>query len=192
VLKSGVWYLVAQAMDAEPQSHGESEQSGLRVYRVSRILELTTLQESFERPADFDLATYWRVWSAEFERRLYRGEAAIRLSPRIFAGLGKYFNAVMAQSAEKSAGPPDVDGWRVVTIPIESLDFTISDLLRLGSDVEVLSPPELRTRFAGVVASLAARYLADGAPGAARGRDAGTRSQREEREQRRNGEIVGQ
>ena len=191
-LKSGVWYLVALAADAELPSGGASEQDGPRVYRVSRILELTTLPNHFERPADFDLAAYWQNWSADFERRLYRGEAVVRLSPRIFAALSTYFNAVMAHAASESAGPPDAEGWREVTIPIESLEYTVSDLLRLGSEVEVMAPPELRARFGEIIAALTARYLPDAAPRALSDRDARACAQREEREQRRDDEIVGQ
>ncbi len=191
-LKSGVWYLVAQAMDTDSPSDGASEQDGPRVYRVSRILELTTLPNHFERPADFDLAVYWQDWSADFERRLYRGEAVVRLSPRIFAALGTYFNAVMAHAASESAGPPNAEGWREVTIPIESHAYTVSDLLRLGSEVEVMAPPELRARFEEIVAALAARYLTGDLPVVMRSSDPGTHALREEGEQRRDNKIVGQ
>lgn len=191
-LKSGVWYLVAQAKDTEPPLTEAPAGDGLRVYRVSRILELTTLQERFERPADFDLAAYWQDWSADFERRLYRGEAVVRLSPRIFSALEKYISPYMARAAAESAGPPDADGWREVTIPTESLEFTVADMLRLGSEVEVLSPPALRARMAEIVAALAARYLTDVASRSLSDRDARTHAQREEREQRRDDEIVGQ
>ena len=44
------------------------------------------------------------------------------------------------------------------TIPTESADHTLGELLRLGADVEVLSPPALRQQIADTVATLAARY----------------------------------
>ncbi len=48
VAKGGTWYLVARTPD------------GFRTYRVSRIEEARLLDQPSERPADFDLATYWR------------------------------------------------------------------------------------------------------------------------------------
>lgn len=190
VLKSGVWYLVARAID-EPPAASERERGDLRVYRVSRIRDLAPLEGRFERPADFDLEAYWREWSAEFERRLYRGEAVVRLAPRVFAALERHFSPLAAQAAAASAGPSDADGWRAVTLPIESIEYSVIDLLRLGADAEIVAPPELRARMAEIVAALAARYLAS--PNAATpARDTRADSQRKERQQRRDGEVVGQ
>ncbi|MBL1083822.1 WYL domain-containing protein [Streptomyces actinomycinicus] len=45
-----------------------------------------------------------------------------------------------------------------IRVPIESIDHAHGEFLRLGGDVEVLAPPELRTRIAGTVRTLAARY----------------------------------
>ena len=47
VLKAGIWYVVARRDGA------------LRTYRISWILAAACLDETFERPADFDLAAYW-------------------------------------------------------------------------------------------------------------------------------------
>lgn len=51
-------------------------------------------------------------------------------------------------------------------VPIESVDHAVAELLRLGTDIEVLDPPELRGRIARTIAELAERYgnrRADGA-----------------------------
>src|SRR5215216_1881310 len=69
VLKAGSWYLVA-GVDGQA-----------RTYRISRILNLETLDEQFERPVDFDLAGYWSMYQREFQERLFSGKAKIRLSP---------------------------------------------------------------------------------------------------------------
>jgi predicted DNA-binding transcriptional regulator YafY len=70
VLKAGVWYLVAQRRGA------------LRTYRAANILTAEILEESFTRPADFDMAAYWSRASREYELGNYRGEAVLRLSAR--------------------------------------------------------------------------------------------------------------
>ena len=44
----------------------------------------------------------------------------------------------------KTAGPPDRHGWLRCTIPVESGDYGIRELLRLGEDLEVLAPAPLR------------------------------------------------
>lgn len=202
VLKSGVWYLVAQARDpasagaedaARPTTAaaGEAAAHDVRVYRVSRILDLTALDERFERPPDFDLASYWREWSQGFEERLYRGEALVRLSPRGMSLREFYFGPLAARVVEASASQPDADGWTQATLPIESIEFAADDLLRMGSDVEALAPSKLRERMVELISVLAARYGA-GAHSPPHGVDAGERADGEEREQRRDGEVVGQ
>jgi predicted DNA-binding transcriptional regulator YafY len=146
VLKGGNWYLVARAA-------GQA-----RTYRVSRILELETLDERFERPAGFDLADYWQAWSRRFETTVYRGEAIVRLSPRALERLPYFFHPVATRAARASAGPPDQDGWTQVVLPIESVQHALADLLRLGADAEVLAPPELRQRMAETADALAEIY----------------------------------
>lgn len=131
VLKAGVWYLVAQ------------KGSSYRTYKASNILAVDSLDESFTRPADFDLASYWTRSSREYELGSYRGYATVRLSPRgrtLIKLLGPYVEAAVA----KSAGQTDPQGWLRCTIPVESGDFGIRELLRLGEDLEVLAPRPLR------------------------------------------------
>ena len=64
VLKAGIWYLVAR------------REGSLRTYRVSRILEATELEESFDRPTDFDLGAYWGSSTEIFESSLRQVESA--------------------------------------------------------------------------------------------------------------------
>ena len=145
VLKAGVWYLVAAA-GGKP-----------RTYRISGIEALETGGEAFERPAGFDLAAYWTAWAKDFEARVYRGEARVRLSA---AGLRRLCNLAPAvgAAATRTAGPANAAGWATAVIPIESIDHAVGDLLGLGSDIEVLEPPELRARMRQAAAALGALY----------------------------------
>lgn len=164
VLKSGAWYLVARARD-QPRAAAASDETAARqtrIYRVSRILALETLDERFERPVDFDLATHWRAWSEEFEARMIRGTATVRLAPHARELLGFYLGSAVARAAERSASTPDASGWITTTIPIESLQHATGALLRLGTEAEALEPPELRARIAETVAALAATYALPG------------------------------
>jgi predicted DNA-binding transcriptional regulator YafY len=63
-----------------------------------------------------------------------------------------------ARAVAESAGEPAGDGWVTATLPIESTEHAESVLLRLGAEVEVLGPSELRARLATVARALVARY----------------------------------
>lgn len=148
VLKGGVWYLVARARD------------GLRTYRVSRIRSLAVLDATFDRPEGFDLAQHWDESSGEFQASLLRHEVTARVSPAGLAALPHTVDLLAGRMAVASAGPPDADGWVTVTIPTEALEYAHTDLLRLGTDIEVLAPEELRDRFRQTAEALAQRYRA--------------------------------
>ncbi|CCF82476.1 helix-turn-helix transcriptional regulator [Nitrolancea hollandica] len=146
VLKAGVWYLVA------------SVSGQIRTYRVSRILELETLNQHFERPEGFDLAGYWQTWAEQFQTRLYQAEAVVRLSSRAIELLPHFFSPEASRAAKASALPVDPDGWVQVVLPIESIEHAIHDLLRFGADAEVVAPQALRERMTGAADALARVY----------------------------------
>jgi len=147
VLKAGVWYLVAQV----------GEQT--RTYRVSQMLEAIASAERFARPKDFDLAAAWATAARAYERSVYREKARLRVSP---AGLRRLeaLRAPVARAAAESAEAPDTAGRRPVTIPIESVEQAAADLLRLGTDVEVLEPAALRRRIADLAEAVMRVYRA--------------------------------
>lgn len=157
VLKGGSWYLVAAADGGAP-----------RTYRVSRILAAEILDGRFERPGDFDLSAYWERYAAEFRARMRVGEALVRVAPGVEKMLRHTVGAEVADVALAGAGPPDEHGWTVVRLPTESIRHAHWLLLRLGADVEVLEPPELRARMAATVTRLAELYgsAAEGSAGA--------------------------
>lgn len=155
VLKGGSWYLVARVS-------GQA-----RVYRVSRILELEALGERFERPERFDLAAFWQSYSERFETSVYHGEATVRLSPRALTLLPYFFQPVAARTAKERAGPSGEDGWVRTVIPIESPKHAHHEMLRLGAEVEVLAPEELRRRMAETAEALVGMYGAHGGGGGA-------------------------
>ena len=135
VLKAGLWYLVAQKAGA------------FRTYRVGRMSEVEALDEPYERPRNVDLAAWWAKSSREYEMSSYRGTATIRLSPRGLA-LVDMLGPYVAQAVAETAGKPDDRGWLRCTIPIESVEYGVGELMRLGADVEVVAPPALRARMA--------------------------------------------
>ncbi|KAA6223685.1 WYL domain-containing protein [Streptomyces albofaciens JCM 4342] len=152
VLKSGIWYAVAAP--AVPPDNGPP---GPRTYRVSRLLSAEATDISFDRPPAFDLAAYWTDSSRRLESKLHQGTARLRISPRARRLLPMQFGAAGTQALE-TAGPPDHEGWTEVDLPVETAAVAVGDLLRLGTEAEVLGPPELRAGVAEAVAGLAERY----------------------------------
>lgn len=147
VLKAGKWYLV-----------GGVEGSPPRTFRINQIIELTLLDEPFDRPADFDLAGFWSRHLVDFRAGLQRGEAVVRLSPRGRERLAHLVSADVRLAVDRTAAPDGPDGWITATVPIESPDHAETEFLKLGADVEVLEPAELRDRLAATVRALADLY----------------------------------
>jgi predicted DNA-binding transcriptional regulator YafY len=145
VLKAGVWYLVAQV----------GEQT--RTYRVSQMLEATPSAERFARPKGFDLAGAWGAAALAYERAVYRDKAVLRVSS---AGLRRLelLGAPVERAAAETAGPPDGKGRMRGTIPIESLEQAATDLIRLGTEIEVLEPAALRRRIADLARAVTRVY----------------------------------
>ncbi|VIO81071.1 helix-turn-helix transcriptional regulator [Bradyrhizobium ivorense] len=146
VLKGGSWYL-AGLVDGS-----------VRSYRVARVLDCAALDEAFARPADFDLAGYWRASTERLEAELHPNHATVRLSPlglKLFEVLAHPYVRARMQLAETT----DADGWRTVTMPVgKTVWHAATELLRLGTEAEVLEPRELREKMAEMTAAMAERY----------------------------------
>ena len=153
VNKAGTWYLVAEYLVADG--------GGVRVFRGGRVSAAQVLPEPFERPADFELAAFWARWSAEFEASRPRLQVRLAASPRALAAFGEVFGAA-AQPALEAAGPPDQDGWQVVTLSFEHERAAMHRLAGFGNQVEVLGPPSVRAELLATARSILGRYQADG------------------------------
>ncbi|WP_433518548.1 helix-turn-helix transcriptional regulator [Nonomuraea sp. CA-143628] len=147
VLKGGSWYLIAAPDGQRP-----------RTYRVARILTLETLPGGFDRPKGFDLGDFWQDYSREFRERMYTAEAVIKVAPGTDSLLAYTMGNDVVTAALAEGGEPDAEGWRTLTVPIESLTHARWLLLRLGASVEVLGPPELRALMAEAIAELGKIY----------------------------------
>jgi predicted DNA-binding transcriptional regulator YafY len=145
VQKAGEWYVVAR-------SHNQ-----LRTFRLSRVQQLEVRPGKFARPRKFDLAKYWATSIERFEAGLYRGTAVVRITALGMQRL-KGFSAAVAEAANCTRSRVGADGWSQVTIPIESIEYAAIELLRLGSEGEVLKPKQLRERVANTVRALAQIY----------------------------------
>ncbi|MFI8432491.1 helix-turn-helix transcriptional regulator [Streptomyces sp. NPDC079020] len=146
VLKAGVWYLCARVAE------------DFRVYRIDRFTSVTPAEEHFARDEGFDLPGFWDERAAQFARSLLRTEVTVRVSGAGARQLAHTGDRAAAREALDAAGPPDADGWRTVTLPVESLDVAYGQLLTLGPELEVLDPPGFRVRFAEAAERLRELY----------------------------------
>jgi predicted DNA-binding transcriptional regulator YafY len=143
VLKAGVWYAVAAVEDT------------IRSYRVARIVSAEPTGEEFDRPAGFDLATFWADASAAFDRAILRDRIRIRVSPLARRTLASHMDRTAVDEAYAAAGAPDGEGWIELDLAIENLHVAEHQLLALGAHVEVLDPPQLRAALAAAGVALA-------------------------------------
>ncbi|NBH07121.1 YafY family protein [Amycolatopsis sp. SID8362] len=145
VLKAGNWYLVAR---------GEER---FRTYRISRVLDVDVLPQRFERAEGFDLASHWESYLEHFDRRRHRGTAVLRLSAQGLERLTQLLEPAVAAARKTTAGP-DAVGWTEVEIPVESVEAAVPELLKLGADVEVLAPAELRAAVVRTLRAMSRTY----------------------------------
>src|SRR5258707_76870 len=83
---------------------------------------------------------------ARLDTGLDGATAVVRASPLGLERL-RNLNDAMRKAIEQANSKPDKKGWRRVTLPMESADYTSLELLRVGAECEVVSPPELRARI---------------------------------------------
>ncbi len=145
VAKTNVWYLVSR-------KEGE-----MRVYRVSRMQSVALTDETFERPADFDLAAYWADWCARFRATFTRYPTVLRVAPEAIPVLSHFFGEG-AHALIDQGDPPDAEGWVTLRPTFETIEAACSMALGLGTLVEVLEPAELRERIIQQAANVLAFY----------------------------------
>ena len=145
VLKGGVWYVVAQR-------DGHS-----RTYRLSQIQALGPTGQTFTRPKDFDLPSYWQEATKQFEREIYVGTAHVRATATGLRKL-KDLSDTVRRAVEALSITPDADGWCELEVPIEEVGWASHEFTKIGDDVEVLGPPELRSRVVTNISKMARRY----------------------------------
>ncbi len=149
VLKAGSWYLVAR------------RDGVYRTYRVSRIVGVESTGERFERPSDFDLATYWARSTASLEAGP-EGRPPYPVTLRLTAGGAAALVAILGEARARvaldSAGSADEAGWRTVVVDLESPGWAHEVAVRLADRAEVLAPSDLRLRVVETARAFAARY----------------------------------
>ncbi|MGW1627442.1 helix-turn-helix transcriptional regulator [Streptomyces sp. NPDC002172] len=146
--KAGVWYLVADHRGVP------------RLFRADRVLSAQVTDEPVRRRKGVELADVWD----ELRRQIDEAPADVRAVVRVrravlgrflrlhqadLAGLPPAFGAAEAES--------DAGEWTELELRFRALGAA-RPLLAFGTDVEVLSPPQLRAELARVAADIAGLY----------------------------------
>ena len=145
VAKAGVWYLVS------------AWGGRVRAQRVSSLLEARLAPETFVRPADFDLADFWKGWRLEEEERRSQFPVLVRVAPDFVPVLIYEFGESVRERMQR-AGPADAQGWVRLELHFESHFEARSRLLGFGRGVEVLEPLALRMSIADLAEQIKGLY----------------------------------
>lgn len=145
VLKGGAWYL-AGGIDGT-----------VRTYRIGRILDLIVTEEDFERPAEFDLAAYWRGATERLEAEMHPNRAVLRVTDWGRRMIAELVPAYVREHLriDTAAGP---DGRFGLELPVGSTRQAAFELARYGAEIEVVAPAELREAMARQARAVAALY----------------------------------
>ena len=137
VSKTGTWYLLA-GVDGHP-----------RIYRLSRIEDAEATADSFERPVGFDLRQAWAAQVGRFKDSLPPHYA---VTVRVETKVSELFTRALGDRITSRR----VDNVAVLDFP--ACEVAVSMLMGFGGAVEVLDPPDVRSRLAEIARELSVLY----------------------------------
>jgi len=121
------------------------------VFRLDRILELKTLEESFEPPGDFDLDGYLSG------RDVYRADAGVTARIRYAPSISRWI-------LERGDAAEGDDGEAIVDRHVADPDWVIRHVLQYGGEAELIAPPELRQSVARSAQRVLEAHTGEGRP----------------------------
>jgi predicted DNA-binding transcriptional regulator YafY len=137
VHRSGWWYLVAYC----------HLRRALRTFRIDRILELSLLSQTFQKPEDFDVQDYLED--------AFKDQPVVRARLRFAPQAAHIARGTLAGWEAASQNP---DGSVDVTLVAPDLNWMASFVLSFTTWVTVLDPPELRDLVCEWALATAAQY----------------------------------
>lgn len=143
VQKGTTWYLIAHT------------ERGQRTFRVWRVRSVARTDVPVERPPGFDLAEAWAEVVAEMDRRRLAVAVRVRTKAAMVPTLRMHWGTALEVP---EGDPPEPSDPVEVAISGGSLEEVVDQLAGYGDLVEVVDPPEARTRLAAVGAALVALY----------------------------------
>jgi predicted DNA-binding transcriptional regulator YafY len=145
VYKAGEWYLVCAANDA------------VHVFRISHVLDVEILNETFIRPPGFDLVTFWQKWCIEQEACRSSYTVTVLISPAL-ANASQWILGERLRQAINQTGQLETRGFVRVRLDFESFNEARNYVLGFGVAMEVLEPEALRLNVIDYAKQIAALY----------------------------------
>jgi len=143
VAKGSAWYLVAMHADDEYRS-----------YRVSRIVSAEALPETFDRPASFDLAAWWKASKERFAAGLPRLEVRVMADPSIAGRMA--FTERFVEIGE--IGRAEDGGWLTAVLFFQTEEEAAQYVLGFGGKMKIVSPESLIPLVVEQAKAAIARY----------------------------------
>ncbi|MFF0447204.1 helix-turn-helix transcriptional regulator [Streptomyces sp. NPDC004609] len=142
VVKAGVWYLVADKSGSP------------RLFRADRVVSATVVDEPVRRRPGLELADVWETLRGDLEQR----PRALRVTALVRTSSLELFVRLNGLRLASDPVPEGQDGtWTRLELGYTSLMETRT-LLTFGTDLVVLSPPEVREMLADTAAAVAGLY----------------------------------
>ncbi|MBO0996000.1 helix-turn-helix transcriptional regulator [Bacillus sp. SD088] len=142
VAKGNRWYLVA------------SRNGELRNYRVSRIHTAKIENETFIRPANFNLAAYWEQSKIDFIEKLPEFDVQVEIHQSIIKRInftGKFVQCIKAEN-------PNKDNWVPATLRFNDKQEAIEFILGFANKIKLISPKELSNEIVSAALSIIKFY----------------------------------
>ncbi|MBN1314160.1 MAG: WYL domain-containing protein, partial [Anaerolineales bacterium] len=143
VVKGSAWHLVYVSKNR------------MRVFPVDRLVQVTSLEERFERRADFDLAGFWDEWCDRQAGHRLTFHATVQCSPEAAPGLERLLEDHITNLSRQSMKD---GGWIEYKLAFASLEEARDRLLGFGGAVEVMEPAALRLSLLDYARQIVQRY----------------------------------
>jgi predicted DNA-binding transcriptional regulator YafY len=142
VAKGNTWYLVARTADR------------FRTYRVSRMEDAKLLPEASERPADFDLAAYWKSSTKAFQEERTQYYATLRVEARA-ARIMKTWQMISTVDGDEVT---HMEGWITLRVHFAHEEEACFVVLGFGHRIEVIEPQSLCHRVRAELVTMMKRH----------------------------------
>ncbi len=146
VSKGGVWYLVA------------GTDSGLRTFRVSRVVEAAVTTEAVERPDGFDLV---RAWEDVNRRHVPCWRERVRVEFQVRPNAVATVTSMLPEQYHLEPANDPAGHARRFTASFPSVHEAACELIYLGEGVRVLEPPAVRAEMVRIGHRLIAAHAPD-------------------------------
>lgn len=141
VAKAGVWYLVARS------------DASLRTFRAERILGVSRLDQSFVRPSDFDLDTYWAKWIADVEESSKRFDVIFALPSSMLDEVSRYWEIHLLTQR-----PDNADEEVRVRGVFPAREAALHQLMAWGARVRIIEPADFCAEMLTTARAIVAQY----------------------------------